>query len=98
MSNKNTAISSKEPIHEWFGLSYSNYLVLQRTVLQSISTELQERFVKCLEDITEELGDPSDANGGYDDYLVKLRNDDGQFIHDDLADYERGRRRVNFKK
>lgn len=41
------------PIHEWFGLSYSNYLVLERTLLQSMSVEWQERMVACLE----QLGD-----------------------------------------
>lgn len=39
------------PIHEWFGLSYSNYLVLPRTLLQSMPTEWQERFVACLDEI-----------------------------------------------
>ncbi|WP_333758444.1 hypothetical protein [Streptomyces sp. ISBFB 2968] len=39
------------PIHNWFGLSYSNYLVLHRTFLQSMPLEFQERMVACLEEL-----------------------------------------------
>jgi predicted DNA-binding protein len=39
------------PIHEHFGLSYCNYLVLPRTLLQSMPTEWQERMVACLEEL-----------------------------------------------
>lgn len=36
------------PIHCWFGLSYSNYLVLHRTPMQSMPVEWQQRMVTCL--------------------------------------------------
>lgn len=36
------------PIHRQFSLSYSNYLVLNRTLLQSMPIDWQERFVDCL--------------------------------------------------
>jgi hypothetical protein len=39
------------PIHQWFSLSYSNYLVLPRTLLQSMPAEFQERMVACLEEL-----------------------------------------------
>lgn len=35
-------------IHEWFGLSYSNYLVLPRALLQSMPLEWQHRFTALL--------------------------------------------------
>ncbi|MEU3851763.1 hypothetical protein [Streptomyces sp. NPDC029554] len=41
------------PIHGWFSLSYSNYLVLHRTLLQSMPIEWQERMVACLEELRE---------------------------------------------
>jgi hypothetical protein len=44
---------SHEAIHDWFGLTYANYLVLPRAVLQSMPDEWQERFVACLR----QLGD-----------------------------------------
>lgn len=39
------------PVHEWFELSYSNYLVLPRTLLQSMPVEWQQDFVACLEEL-----------------------------------------------
>ncbi|MEU5322944.1 hypothetical protein AB0G67_40270 [Streptomyces sp. NPDC021056] len=39
------------PIHTWFGLSYSNYQVLHRTLMQSMPIEWQERMVACLEEL-----------------------------------------------
>ncbi|MFD7868021.1 hypothetical protein [Streptomyces sp. NPDC059783] len=36
------------PIHTWFSLSYSNYLVLHRTLLQSMPAEWQTQFVALL--------------------------------------------------
>jgi hypothetical protein len=38
-------------IHTWFGLTYSNYLVLPRTLLQSMPRGWQERFVVMLEEL-----------------------------------------------
>jgi hypothetical protein len=39
------------PIHGWFGLSYTNYQVLHRTLMQSMPTAWQERMVACLEEL-----------------------------------------------
>ena len=39
------------PIHEWFSLSYANYAVLHRTLMQSMPTEWQERMVACLTEL-----------------------------------------------
>lgn len=39
------------PIHEWFGLTYCNYQVLPRTLMQSMPTEWQERMVACLNEM-----------------------------------------------
>ncbi|MFF4777652.1 hypothetical protein ACFY05_32975 [Microtetraspora fusca] len=38
----------RDAVHAWFGISYSNYLVLPRTLLQSMPDEWQNRFVTCL--------------------------------------------------
>lgn len=45
-----------EAIHDYFGLSYKNYLVLQRTLLQSMPGWWQERFVALLNDLEEAFG------------------------------------------
>ncbi|MET8113748.1 hypothetical protein [Streptomyces prasinus] len=42
-----------DAIHAHFGLSYANYLVLPRTLLQSMSNDFQTRFVAMLDELTE---------------------------------------------
>ncbi|MEU3565757.1 hypothetical protein [Kitasatospora sp. NPDC006786] len=44
-------IPADEPVHEWFGLSYAAYLVLPRTLLQSMPAAWQQRLVACLRDL-----------------------------------------------
>lgn len=39
------------PIHDWFGLTYSNYQVLHRTLMQSMPVEWQQRMVACLDEL-----------------------------------------------
>lgn len=41
------------PIHSWFGLTYSNYLVLHRTMMQSMPVEWQERAVALFTELDE---------------------------------------------
>lgn len=41
------------PVHAWFSLSYSNYLVLHRTLMQSMPESWQERMVACLDEMYE---------------------------------------------
>ncbi|WP_051761340.1 hypothetical protein [Microbispora rosea] len=40
-----------EAIHSYFSLSYANYLVLPRTLLQSMPDEWQTRMVACLREL-----------------------------------------------
>jgi hypothetical protein len=42
---------SLEPIHEMFSLSYANYLVLHRSLLQSMPVEWQQKFVDCINEL-----------------------------------------------
>ncbi|MET7490595.1 hypothetical protein [Streptomyces sp. NPDC005538] len=39
------------PVQDWFGLSYSNYQVLHRTLMQSMPLDWQTRMVSCLEEL-----------------------------------------------
>lgn len=78
------------PIHDFFGLSYSSYLVLSRTALQSMPPEWQRRFVAMLGEVREYLGEAGEGGN----YWVRMRDHRGAFVHDPLADYERGRRRL----
>jgi hypothetical protein len=49
-------VEEHEAIHTWFSLSYANYLVLPRAVLQSMPDEWQQRFVACLDEMHELFG------------------------------------------
>lgn len=82
---------SDEAIHEWFALTYSNYLVMPRSVLQSMPAEWQRQFVGLLNDLT----DRCEAAGieMQPSYWVRARQGT-RFVDDPLADYSRGRRNV----
>jgi hypothetical protein len=51
------------PVHGWFELTYSNYLVLPRVLMQSMPVEWQERMVACLEEVREAFRDVEQAPG-----------------------------------
>jgi hypothetical protein len=74
---------SSKPIHDWFELTYANYLVIPRSLLQGMPVEWQERMVQLLEEMRETY-DTSKLN---ENYTVKLRGDDGRFVSDPLSYY-----------
>lgn len=87
-------IESEEYIHEYFELSYAHYLVLPRTLLQSMPPEWQKQFVKLLEEFEERFTAfewlPEGTN-----YNVQLKDRKGKIhsINEDIFnDYEKGRR------
>lgn len=43
-------------IHTWFNLTYANYLVVPRSVLQSMPEDWQHRFVACLREMEDAFG------------------------------------------
>lgn len=59
-----------EAIDLWFSLSYANYLVLPRSLLQSMPDEWQERFVTCLEQLNLAFHDTEQAPA-YDVRVLK---------------------------
>lgn len=77
-----------EAIHGWFNLTYANYLVLPRSVLQSMPPEWQSSFVALLKELEA-------AYGGLEwpDYSVNARRG-GRFVKDPIPHYNRGRTRV----
>lgn len=71
--------SENEPVHNWFGLTYSSYLVLQRTLLQSMPTDWQQRFISLIKELefaTEGLEIPGT-------FTVNAKDEKGKFIYDD---------------
>lgn len=83
----------KPGIHEWFELTYAQYLTIPRSCLQSMPKEWQEKFVELLHELDETI-DWRPESGRY---WVELRNSKGRFVEDKFKDYERGRRRVALK-
>jgi hypothetical protein len=79
---------SDRDIHDWFGLTYAQYLTIPRSILQSMPAEWQQRFVRCLE----ELDAAFDWRPSEGRYWVTLKDAKGRIRHDPLMDYERGRR------
>lgn len=76
-----------EAIHQFFGLSYANYLVLHRTLLQSMPDEWQERFCALLE----ELGEAFYHVDKPDIFQVQAKDIRGRFVKDPVPHYNRGR-------
>lgn len=46
----------EDRIHEFFGLTYANYLVVNRSLLQSMPDEWQDKFIVMLVELFEEMG------------------------------------------
>lgn len=79
-----------EAVHGFFGLTYANYLVLHRTILQSMHPAWQREFVALLEEAREAARDVP----GYDvEFWVRTR-EGNRFVPDLVPHYQRGRARV----
>lgn len=85
-------LDDEEPIHTWFGLTYSSYLVLPRSALQTMPTEWQRRLVALLEESRAYL----DTDDMPEDYQVRAKKN-GKYIQDPYSDYWRGRTRVKLR-
>lgn len=53
VSTSDLPTDGREPIHQFFGLSYSNYLVLHRTLMQSMPADWQRRAVAVFNELHE---------------------------------------------
>lgn len=72
-----------DPMWDWFGLSYANYLVLPRTLICGMPDEWQQKMVDLLEEM-QETYDSEKIDG---DYHVTVRDDNGRFKKDPLSNY-----------
>lgn len=73
-------------VHTWFSLSYASYLVVNRSLLQSMPDEWQYRFTAVMEEL--------DAHFAHIDeprYQVYVRDQRGRFARDPIPNYNRGR-------
>jgi hypothetical protein len=92
-------------IHTYFGLSYADYLVLPRSVLQSMPEEWQLKFVSLLDELDETEWRDLLPEGMYKveyrnyGYSYNVESEQEEFTwkeekHDPLMNYDRGRRNI----
>lgn len=55
MTEKILNFDEDDYIHNWFGLSYANYLVLLRSILQSMDAEWQKKLVNLLNELEDKI-------------------------------------------
>lgn len=79
------------PVHGWFGLSYANYLVVPRSLMQSMQLDWQERMCVCLHEMEGLFGDSFSPPGRY---RVNVIGEGGRFVPDRAPHYDRGRTMV----
>ena len=77
-------------IHTYFGLSYASYLVLPRSILQSMPSKWQKDFVKLLNELNKTCRKYGVSTP---DYNVSAR-EKGKFTKDKYSKYCRGARNV----
>lgn len=85
---------STEPVHEWFELTYSSYLVLQRSIMQSMPVQWQTKMVALLEEAREACEGLKDLPSSFQ---VRAKKD-GKYVEDPYRDYQRGRRTVRLRR
>jgi hypothetical protein len=74
---------SPEPIHQWFELTYAQYVTVPRSILQAMPVEWQRCFVRCLEELDETFAwRPAEGC-----YWVKLKDGKGRYVSDPLMQY-----------
>lgn len=81
-----TSYPEQIDIHTWFGLTYANYLVIPRSVLQSMPEEWQYKFTAMLQEMDEKYG-----HLDWPVYEVRVRGEDGRYGPDPIPHYNRGR-------
>ena len=74
---------SEQPIWDWFGLTYSSYLVLPRSLLCGMPVEWQARMVALLDEMRATY-DPEQIN---DRYTVLTKDASNRFVRDPWRDY-----------
>jgi hypothetical protein len=75
--------TSPEPINLWFELSRAQYLTVPRSVMQAMPVDWQLRMAECLDQLDATIDwRPKEGR-----YWVKLKNDNGRYIHDPLMNY-----------
>jgi hypothetical protein len=76
-------IVSSRPIHDWFELTYAQYLTVPRSIMQRMPVAWQQQMAQLLT----ELDEAFDWRPHEGRYWVELRNASGKFVSDPLKEY-----------
>lgn len=71
----------------WANAKYSNYLLIQRSLLQSMPLEWQEKLIELLKDMERHFGRKSNGQ-----FVVLRMGKERKYVPDPLADYDNGAR------
>mgnify|MGYP006921281854 CR=1 FL=1 len=74
-------------IDTWFSLSYSNYLVLQRSILQSMPLEWQHRFTAIMDEMNDAMGPEMQAMMP-SNYFVAVLAREQELVYEDCDECE----------
>lgn len=72
-----------DAVHDWFELTYAQYLTIPRSIMEAMPAEWQKRMVACLE----ELDNTFDWRPEEGRYWVQLKDGKGMYRHDPLMEY-----------
>lgn len=76
-------IVSSRPIHDWFELTYAQYLTVPRSIMQRMPVAWQQQMAQLLA----ELDETFDWRPHEGRYWVELRDASGKFVCDPLKEY-----------
>lgn len=80
-------------VHTFFGLTYANYAVFRRSMLQSMPTNWQHRFTELIREMDDFFGNPNIPQS----CSVSWFGENGKFTKDPVPNYNRGRTRLTRK-
>jgi hypothetical protein len=84
--NYYSVLDDSQPIHDWFELSYAQYLTVPRLVMQSMPIEWQKKMAALLQ----EMDDTFDWRPKGGRYWVQLRDSHGKYSETPLSNYRHG--------
>ena len=93
MSEKIEFTDEDDYIHNWFGLTYANYLVLPRSILQSMDAEWQKKMVNLLNEMEDKMRE--EGLEFTPNYSVNAKDSNGKYIKDPYRYYWRNNNRIN---
>lgn len=80
---KINGVYHEDPVHIWFGLTYSSYLVLHRSLMEGMPYQWQDKMIALLN----EMDDTYDNSKMPTNFMVKARGERNRFIVDPFSQY-----------